>query len=163
MNAYEYAMRMELEAEKLYRDMADKTSDGKLKSVLVMLADEELKHYKAFEKMSKNQTIEAAKGFDVKQSARKIFVALKAENKRYSFNDEQVAFYKKAADVEDKSYQFYMQKAAEESDEALKTAWTLIAEEEKKHQELLENIANFVASPNLWLESAEFYRIIEED
>lgn len=163
MNAFEYAMRMEQEAEKSYRQMAEETSDATIRKVLVMLADEEAKHYKVFEKMAKNESaIQDIKNFDTGVTAKDIFTEIKAENKRYSFNNDQVEFYERAAKVEDKAYNFYLEKAEEATDPDVKKSFTLIAKEEKKHQELMENLANFVASPDTWLESAEFYQVTEE-
>ena len=162
MNPFEQAMRMELEAEKFYKNMAEKTSDSKLKGLLIMLADEETKHYKTFEKMSKNLALGDVASFDIQEVVKKVFSSIKEEKKRYNFSDEQVALYKKAAIAEDRAYEFYLQKAQEIEDEAQKQAFLAIAKEEKKHQELLENLADFVESPSIWLESAEFYRIIEE-
>ena len=36
-----------------------------------------------------------------------------------------------------------------------------LAEEEKKHYFLLENIIQFVSRPETWLENAEFYHLEE--
>ena len=49
MDIYEYAMQMEKDGEAYYRDLAGKTSHQGLKSILGMLADAEVKHYKLFE------------------------------------------------------------------------------------------------------------------
>lgn len=163
MNAYENAMRMELEAEKSYRDMAEQTTDSTIRKVLLMLADEEVKHYKVFEKMAKQENVtKEVADFDVSLTAKDIFTELKDENKRYSFTDEQVEFYDRAAKVEDKAYEFYLQQAENAEDAETKEAFMKIAAEEKKHGELMENLAHFVASPSVWLESAEFYQITEE-
>ncbi len=162
MNAYQYAMRMESEAERFYRDMAEKTSDTSIKSIFTMLADEEIKHFKVFEKMSKNEELPSISHLDVQEVARDIFTKIKTCNRKYSFTEDQVAYYEKAAKIEDDAAKFYTQTAHEMKDEAQKKAFLLIAEEEKKHQQLMENIANFVSSPNAWLESAEFYNITKE-
>lgn len=163
MNPYEQAMKMEQAAEKFYRDMADKTYDSNVKKVLIMLADEEVKHYKAFEKMSKSSNLGSVVEYDMTEEVGKIFTEIKSDNKRYNFNKELVEFYRKAAKNEDNSYNFYMEQAAASDNEEYKQAFISIAAEEKRHEELLENLADFVESPDTWLESAEFYRITEEE
>ncbi len=159
-NAFEYAMQMELESDKLYRDMAHSESDERIKTVLVMLADEEVKHYKAFKKMAETSDASGFDHFDISESVKKIFSGIKEDKKPYHFSGEQVEFYHKAAEIEDKAYEFYMQKAEEADDPMVKKAFLKIASEEKKHQELMENLAAFVAEPESWLESAEFNNIV---
>ena len=65
MNVYEYAMKVEKDGERYYRDLASKTDEPGLKSILNMLADEEVKHYVVFDKMNKNQIIPTQPHVDV--------------------------------------------------------------------------------------------------
>ena len=44
MNVYEYAMKVEKDGEKYYRDLASKTEDPGVKSILTMLADAAYPH-----------------------------------------------------------------------------------------------------------------------
>ena len=162
MNAYQHAMRMESEAERFYRDLADGISDTTIKNVFNMLADEEVKHFAVFEKMSKNSKLADINNIDMSAKVREIFTDIKGCNRKYTFTDEQVAYYEKAAKIEDNAAKFYEEKAAEMTDPAQKEAFLAIAKEEKKHKELMENLAHFVAAPDSWLESAEFYNLTKE-
>ena len=80
MNVYEYAMKVEKDGELDYRELADKTSDVGLKSILNMLADEEVKHYVVFDKMNKNQVIPTQPHVDVFDNAKTIFQKMREEN-----------------------------------------------------------------------------------
>lgn len=162
MNAYQHAMRMESEAERFYRDLADGISDTTIKNVFNMLADEEVKHFKVFEKMSQNSELPDVGHLDVSAKVREMFIDIKGCNRKYTFTDEQVAYYEQAAKIEDNAAKFYLQKAEEMTDPAQKEAFLTIAKEEQKHQELMQNLADFVAAPDSWLESAEFYRLTKE-
>ncbi len=162
MNAYQYAMRMESEAENFYRDLADGISDTTIKNVFTMLADEEVKHFKVFEKMSRNSELSSIEDMDISAKVREIFTDIKGCNRKYSFTDEQVAYYEKAANIEDNAAKFYREKAEEMTDPAQKEAFLAIAREEKKHQQIMQNLADFVAAPDSWLESAEFYSLVKE-
>ncbi len=162
MNAYQHAMRMESEAERFYRDLADGISDTTIKNVFNMLADEEVKHFTVFEKMSKNSDLSSIDNMDISAKVREIFTDIKGCNRKYTFTDEQAAYYDKAAKIEDNAATFYEEKATEMTDPAQKEAFLAIAREERKHQVLMQNLANFVASPDAWLESAEFYSITKE-
>jgi len=162
MNAYQYAMRMESEAERFYRDLADGISDTTIKNVFNMLADEEMKHFKVFEKMSQNSELPSIDDLDMSAKVREIFSDIKGCNRKYNFTDEQVTYYEKAAQIEDNAAKFYLEKAEEMTDPEQKEAFLAIAREEQKHQELMQNLADFVAAPDAWLESAEFYKLTKE-
>jgi rubrerythrin len=54
-----------------------------------------------------------------------------------------------------------MEKANEVTEEYQKEIFQRLADEEKKHYFLLENIIEFVSRPETWLENAEFYHLEE--
>jgi len=162
MNAYQHAMRMESEAERFYRDLADGISDTTIKNVFNMLADEEAKHFKVFEQMSQNSELSDVGHLDISAKVREIFTDIKGCNRKYTFTDDQVAYYEKAAKIEDDAANFYLQKAEEMTNPKQKEAFLAIAKEEQKHQQIMQNLANFVAAPDSWLESAEFYSLTKE-
>ena len=60
MNIYEFAMQMEKDGETFYRNLASKVSNLGLKNILNMLAEEEVKHYGIFAKLSRSQSADWA-------------------------------------------------------------------------------------------------------
>ncbi len=54
MNAYEYAMKVEKDGEVFYKQLAEEANHEGLSKIFMMLANEEVKHYKIFEKLSTN-------------------------------------------------------------------------------------------------------------
>lgn len=156
MNVYEYAMKVEKEGEAYYRELASKTNDVGLKSILNMLADEEVKHYIVFEKMNKNQTVPTHKGADVFANAKTIFQKMKDDKQAPTFSEDQLDFYKAALRSEEMSYKFYIEKALMIEDASQKESFLRIAEEERQHMVLLENLVEYISSPEHWIESAEF-------
>ena len=86
-------------------------------------------------------------------------MAQKSES--FDFDLKQTELYKKAQDIEKKSYEFYTEKANEVTEEYQKEVFLKLADEEKKHYFLLENIIEFVSRPETWLENAEFYHLEE--
>ncbi len=103
MNVYEYAMKVEKDGEKYYRDLANQTNDAGLKAILTMLAEEEVKHYVVFDKMNKNQVIPTQPHVDVFDNAKTIFQKMREENAEACFSDDQVDFYKRALLSEENS------------------------------------------------------------
>ena len=124
-----------------------------------MLADEEVKHYNAVEKMKteKPQIAETK----ILTDAKSVFVQIKESGESFDFDIKQTELYKKAQDIEKKSYEFYTEKANEVTEEYQKEVFLTLADEEKKHYFLLENIIEFVSRPETWLENAEFYHLEE--
>ena len=158
MNVYEYAMKVEEEGEKYYRDLAQKTDDAGLKQVLTMLADEEVKHYATFEAMLKGASLPTQPTVDIFKGAKTIFQKMKVTNPTASFTKEQTDFYSHALALEEKSYALYVEKAALLENAEEKAAFLRIAEEEKQHAALLENLIDYITYPERWIEDAEFNR-----
>lgn len=159
MNIFEYAMRMEKDGEDYYRQLTQQTTNKGLKTILTMLADEEVKHYNAIERMKigKPQMAETT----ILNDARNVFVQIKKSNEKFDFGISQTTLYEKAQDIEKKSQDFYLEKANEVKEECQKGLFLKLAEEEKKHYFLLDNIIEFVSRPEHWLENAEFYHLEE--
>ena len=54
MNIYEFAMKMEMDGEAYYRELASRTKIPALQKILGMLADDEVGHYKIVKNMRDN-------------------------------------------------------------------------------------------------------------
>jgi len=98
---------------------------------------------------------------EVFKEAKEIFAEMKKDAVAYTFEYQQVDFYRRAVKIEDNAYEQYMEKANEATNPQHKEIFLRIAKEELKHKELLENILEFVEQPTGWLESAEFSTIGE--
>lgn len=155
MNVYEYAMNVEKEGEKFYRELAEKSPNDGLKRIFTMLADEEVKHYNVFKNMLKKDTLDINK-LNLITDTKTIFETLNAEKDNVNFDADQIKYYEEAIAKEDDSYNFYIQKANELEDEKEKAIFIQIAKEETKHKVILENIVSFVQEPTNWVASAEF-------
>ncbi|MFW6129156.1 MAG: ferritin-like domain-containing protein [Candidatus Aminicenantaceae bacterium] len=158
MNIFDYAMKMEKDGEKYYRDLSEKVNNTGLKSILNMLADDEVKHYNIFKSMSENSS-PSMQETDVLKKSKNIFTEMKG--KEIDPDIGQKELYKKAQEIEKESQKFYEQKATQVKDSIQKELFLKIAEEEKRHYFLLENIINFVSRPETWLEDAEFNHLEE--
>jgi rubrerythrin len=90
---------------------------------------------------------------------RNVFVQMKKSGEKFGFYIGQKELYRKAQDIEKKSRDFYTEKASEVKQEYQKDIFLKLAEEEKKHYFLLENIIEFVSRPETWLENAEWYHL----
>ncbi len=160
MNIYDYAMQMEKDGEDYYRDLARKINNAGIKKILVMLADAEVKHYVILQKMKNDEKVQALDS-GILLNAKNIFVKMKEEDDTIGINISQIELYKKAQEIEEKSRKFYLEKAGEAVNPAQKEIFSKIADEEKKHYFILENVIEFVSRPQNWLENAEWYHLEE--
>jgi rubrerythrin len=152
-------MQMEKDGEDYYRQLAQKAGNNGLKTILTMLADEEVKHYKTIEKI-KTQKTQIAES-KILTDAKNVFIQIKESGDSFDFDINEADLYQKARDIEKKSRDFYMEKANEVTEEFQKTLFLKLAVEEKKHYVMLDNIIDFISQPEQWLENAEFFHMEE--
>jgi len=156
MNIYKYAMKMEKDSENYYRELANKTGDLGLQNILKMLANDEVKHYHIIEQMMKTDASVELAETDILENAKNIFIKIKGKNLVFDFDLTQINFYRKAQEMEEKSYKFYIEMSGKAEIESQKKIFLKLAGEEKKHMFLLENLVEFVSKPEIWIENAEF-------
>jgi len=155
MTVFDLAMQMEKDGEKYYRDLAEMTPNSGLKNILAMLAEDEAKHIQVLQKLKDSVKTELA-STPILSHSKNIFQRLREEKNWEKLPDTQVGLYRKAKDIETQSFQFYMDKARESGDPRVQKMFFLIAEEEKRHEFLLEHVLQFVSRPQAWLENSEF-------
>lgn len=155
MDIFKFALQMEKDGAEFYRNMAKKTKNQSVGTVLLMLADEEDKHYRAIEAIQKADYDMTET--EILDSARNIFQRVKDFGEEFSAEADQVKLYEQALDLEHKSEAFYLDRADQVKLPRQKELFKKLAAEEAKHVVLLENLAEFVVRPQQWLENAEFF------
>jgi rubrerythrin len=160
MDVFQFAMKAEKDGEKYYRDLAAKSPDTGLATILRMLADAEVTHY--------NTLKEIAEGTDALVSettllarVKNVFVRMRNEKKTFDFNVSQIDLYKKAQDLEKKSQEFYLQRADIAESRAQRELFVRLAREEREHWVILQNLIEFLSTPTTWLENAEWHHLDE--
>jgi len=161
MNIYQYALKLEKESEAYYKELMTKTDDAGLRFILKMLADEEAKHFGIVEQMMKTDTYSKFAETNILKNAKNIFMKIKGKKLAFNFNLAQADFYRKAQEFEEKSYNHYLEMSDKMEDETKKNLLLKLAEEERKHMFLLENLVEFVSRPESWIENAEFNHLDE--
>lgn len=157
MDIFEFAMKKEKFSEDYYRELAGKTGHKGLKNICNMLADEESKHYKIVEQMSRRIPAKITQT-PILGNVKKIFEKMRESTDKFNFDVSELELYQKARDIEKESRKFYLEKSEQVEDACQKGIFKKLANEEQKHFVLLENICDFVARPGWFLENAEMYR-----
>jgi len=157
MDIFAFALKMEKDGRDFYLKLAGKTKNKGLAGILEMLAEEELKHYKAIQAIHAKKHEMAPTG--VLERAKNMFQRMKDFGEHFDIDISELEFYRQAMTLEEQSRDFYLDRADEAKDPQNKELFSQLAGEEKKHYILLENIADFVSRPQQWLENAEFFHI----
>ena len=155
MEIFDYAMQMEKDGETYYRELAEKCKVQGLKSILNMLADDEVGHYNTL-KILKEGTNTRISSTQVLREAKNLFQEIKNAENELNFEFSEIELYQKAIEIEKKSEAFYREKANEIEQQEIKEILLSIAEDEKKHWFLLKNTTEFLSRPKTWIENAEF-------
>jgi rubrerythrin len=152
---FDFAIKMEKDGEKFYRDLAAKSKDKGVKFILNGLADDEVKHAETLREMEKGAA-PSMKGTVILDGAKNVFSEMAAGKAFQAVGSDQTALYQEALEMERKSRDYYK---AQADDAGLKTAKDLflrLSDEENRHMFLLENMIEFISRPQTWLENAEF-------
>ena len=158
MDVLDYCLKMEQDGEKFYRDMADKCQLPGMKKILNMMANDEVEHQNYFKNLKQKAQTKYSKTTIISES-KNVFQEMKDRKDILNLEGTNVDLLKEAHGVELKSEAFYREKAAELDNDEAKKLLNNIADEEKKHAELLTNLIEFVSKPDIWIENAEFNHI----
>ena len=164
MDVFEFAMQMEKDGEKYYREMMQISKTVGLQKIFGLLADEEVKHCLFLEQLRRNTGPQRFEGTPILKNVKNVFIEMREEKNDppIDLTDATIA-YRKALDIEEMSRRFYLEKAEEADDDQTKLLLTQLAKEEEKHVRIMENIIEFVSrpEPGSWLENAEWHHLDE--
>jgi rubrerythrin len=158
MKGIEHALAMEQKAERYYRDLAEKTVNPGLKSVFLLLAEEEARHHDYYSSLGRRGGAKMRAGNFV-SAVKQVFLEMREKRDISGTGASQVDLYRQALESERRHYEFYRKKAEDAADEAGREMFMKIAGEEKRHALVLEKVLDFVSRPEEWLENAEWYHL----
>jgi rubrerythrin len=161
MNVFDFAMKMELDGKAFYEGMSKRASIAGLKNIFSMLADDEQKHYETIQSLKEKTGHTAMADSGALENSKNIFSELMAEKERSDTMKEDLDAYRYAMKIEADSVRFYENAARRERKSAVKSLLLKIAEEEKNHFNIVENIYDFVLSPKYFLAWGEFTNLKE--
>ena len=162
MDIFEFAKKKEKDAEAFYKDLAQKSNSEGLQTIYTKLAKAEAKHYEVVEKMEQNDSV--PEETDLLEDVGVIFNKMsRSRDEMLNLDYDQVRVYEKARDIEKESIDLYTEKAAEEADEHKADIFRKLAEEEKKHYALVDQLIETVILPQQWVENGEFSHILEKE
>ena len=162
MNVFEFAMQKEKDAETFYRGLAEKTDHPGLKRIFTWLAGEEVRHYEVVKEMQ--DATPATPTSNILKDTVKLFQDMRRD-KEYIVDeaDRQVEVYNQAREIENESIEFYSQKADEAEDTKEAEIFRQLANQERMHYRLIDNLLDFVLQPETYVENGEFSHILDKE
>lgn len=154
MDLFAFSIQMEKDAEALYRKMADNAPGPGVKKVLLLLAEDEVRHRKAIEQLQKRLNVEPQQG--VALEIKTVFDELKQDQDFTSVSEDAVEDYRKAVEIEQRGIAFYREKFAEATDPTSKQLFESLMKQEAYHLKTCESLLDMVQKPEWWVENAEF-------
>ncbi|HUV31353.1 MAG TPA: ferritin family protein [Acidobacteriota bacterium] len=160
MDIVEFAMQMELDGKAFYERAAEATAQPELKKILIYLAEEEERHYQVFRQLHDGRADRAEEELDGNSGSlsapRNLFLELAGQGPDQSFGDDARAVWTEALKIEEAAVRMYSDEAAKEKDPARKKLLNRIADEERDHVYLIDNMLSFIADPQTFVNSRQF-------
>lgn len=155
MNILEFAINMEIEGEKYYKDQAEINKDNALSTVFLYLAKDEENHAKILQnkvnglsdELTDNETLTKAKS---------VFQEISNYSNKIMEIPRQLELYRAALEKEKESIELYRKLLSETASDEEKILYEYLVKQEASHIAILESIILLVSRPNEWVESAEF-------
>lgn len=161
MNTLDYAIKMEYDGEKYYREQAEINKDNGLYIVCNILAEEEKNHAQILEK-KKNQSAYQLIESDFLSNVKNVYTGsqgIEVEGTKYP---GQLDFYRIVCETEKNSIDLYEKFLSEATTEEDKKLYDFLIHQEKQHLEAFEEMSRLLQNAEWWIESPEFGRRREE-
>lgn len=155
-----FAMKMELDGKAFYERGAAAAPNPELQKILLTLAEEEEKHFRVFRSLKEAGVKAAEKAMGGKTRtpalARNLFQQMVAAGTKTLYGEDAKSLWKEAIKIEEKSEKLYRDQASAETDESRKALLNRIADEERNHIYLIDNMIQFMADPGGFQNSAQY-------
>ena len=150
MDIFDFALKMELESEKYYREQAESTNFTDLRILLENLADAEARHYKIVRAL-RLQNNELLPEDEVLVETKNIFASYikDAEALRNAISidkikEEQIDVYRLALVKEKESVEIYEKMLAQAQNPQAKAVIERLLKEEQSHAEAIDEIVDLL-------------------
>lgn len=161
MNILEFAINMELEGEKYYKEQAEKNNDNSLKNIFLILAKDENNHAEILQNKSNNLPYELNNN-ETLSEAKNLFKGIKDFKNEIKQTPDQLDLYRAALEKEKESIQLYEKLLSEANDDKSKDLFNFLINQEKDHYTTLDELVSQLNKSNDWVESAEFGLRLED-
>lgn len=155
MNDLNFAIKMENDGEKYYREQAEINKNNALHSVCLKMAEDEKMHA-MFIMNYMNEIPFVVDSMNTLENAENVFEGLKDMKTSGIETLNQFDFYRKAVDIEQKSIALYTEYAAKAESNKERELFQLLINQEKQHFGVLDELSDMIRHSMEVQDSAEF-------
>ena len=155
MNSLAFAINLELEGAKYYREQAELNKANELSTVFLLLAEDEETHAQVLQNKL-NELFYELKNNNTLTNVKNIFKGIGDYKEKTIAFPKQIDLYRMALDKEKQSIKLYNEFLSEATDDMDKQLFSYLVRQEMDHFTIIENMVMFVDRPEEWVESAEF-------
>ena len=160
MNILDFAMKMELDGKSYYENLAVETTVAGLKSIFTGLAADEQKHFEIIRDLKLGINLNMADS-TVLEKSKNLFEQLMTDKNVAAVLKKSLDGYQHARKIEADSVRLYEDMAKKEDNPEIVQLLLKVANEEKKHFNILDNLCDFVLAPQNFLAWGEFSNLKE--
>ncbi len=155
MSILKDAIKMEIDGEKYYRNLAEMNKDNHLHGVFQKLADDEKDHAHVLKQKEEHQecTLKKSQTF---QKASSAFQSLEEFKSEINEIPSQIDSYRFALEKEQESIDLYTDLKEKSESGGDKEIYDFLIEQEKDHYNTINSLIDFLTKSEDWVESAEF-------
>ena len=150
MNVFEFALRMEEDGKRFYETLAAETAVPELKRIYSLLASAEEEHRKAIESI-KHDTAPGNADSKILANVKNVFQGLLERKNILEMLERDHEGCRRAIRLAMAGIKLYDKMAAMETSPATAKILGMLAKEERRHLEIMENIYDFVEAPKDFL------------
>lgn len=153
MEIMQFAINMELDGERFYREQAEKNAGNALGVVFRMLADEEDAHAKLLLGHANGQPFAPTEDGALHAQ---MSLFRKTGDWKTGATPDQAEIYADATAMEERSIRLYRDLLDQAQEDASRKLFDFLVLQEQGHASIMEDLYRYVNRPNEWVESAEF-------
>lgn len=160
MNVFDFAIKMEEESREHYEKLATAARTKELQTVFTLLADSEQEHLEHLMLLKAGTDPRQAQAVTLDRITDRVHDLVEGLAPEAILESEEDG-YRHALKHEDISIGIYEKLAEQEPNKAAAELLRRLADEERQHLEVIENIYDFVESPRTYLAWGEFSNLRE--
>lgn len=158
MNIIECTIKMKEESRAHYERLSGAVQDKEVGRLFTLLASAEEEQLGVLREMNSRMGLDGVAGGNLSGDVCTFRPLLLRENLAEELRNDPDA-YRHVISEERETLEFYNQLAEESQDERMKRVCRMLADQERKHMDQVENIYSFVEDPRTYLEWGEFSNI----
>lgn len=155
MNVFDCAIKIEEDTKSYYEGLKAEAAEPELKLLFSMLAASEDEHKERLLKLKESMDARKAmlQGLDGTVCS---FRPCLTQRELLEVKDKDPDLYLFSVNKQERDIRFYEELSGKATDEGTRTTLLMLATEERRHLETVENIYAFAEDPRTYLEWAEF-------